>query len=275
MKKIIILLVFAIGYCGLSQTKTTKDSDFLISYQLDYKKFITSETNLSANTILIVTNQGSLFTFEAMMNLDKIQQEREITIDEALLNRPPFYFLIKSDSETTVHYEEIGSDTYNFKEKLNQDWELINQDTLISGYSCKKAMLNYAGRKWSAWYTPEIPIAVGPYKFHGLPGLIMNIKDSKDVFNFTVSEIKKGNFVTDSKIENYFVKDGARPFENIDINEFYKIRGKFFKMSLNEGLQYMNRDELAKPTYLITDLNGEKVRVNTQPKTRNFIELVE
>jgi len=224
---------------------------------------------------LIVTSQGSLFTFEAMMNLSKIQQEREITIADALANRPPFYFLIKSDSETTVHYEGIGSDTYNFKEKLNRVWELINQDTLISGYSCKKAILNYAGRKWSGWYAPEIPIAVGPYKFHGLPGLIMNIKDSEGVFNFTVSEIKKGNLVTDSRIENYFVKDGARPFETIDINEFYKIRGKFYKMNVNERLQYMNRDELAKPTYLITDLNGEKVRVNTQPKTRNFIELVE
>lgn len=275
MKKIIILLVFAIGYFGLSQTKTTKNFDLLISYQLDYKKFITSETNLSANTILIVTNQGSLFTFETMMNLDKIQQERELTIDEVLLNKSPFYFLIKSDSETTVHYETIGSDRYDFKEKLNQDWELINQDTLISGYSCKKSILNYAGRKWSAWYTPEIPIAFGPYKFHGLPGLIMNIKDSKGVFNFTVSEIKQGYFVTDSRIENYFVKDGARPFENIDIKEFYKIREKFYKMSVNERLQYMNRDEVAKPTYFVTGVNGEKVRVNTQPKTRNFIELVE
>jgi hypothetical protein len=49
----------------------------------------------STNAILIVTNQGSLFTFEAMMNFDKIQQERELTEADVLLNRSSFYFLIK------------------------------------------------------------------------------------------------------------------------------------------------------------------------------------
>jgi hypothetical protein len=51
----------------------------------------------STNAILIVTNQGSLFTFEAMMNFDKIQQERELTEADVLLNRSSFYFLIKTN----------------------------------------------------------------------------------------------------------------------------------------------------------------------------------
>jgi hypothetical protein len=44
-----------------------------MSYQLNYKNLrpkIPESTNAFA-----VTNQGSLFTFEAMMNFDKIQQE--------------------------------------------------------------------------------------------------------------------------------------------------------------------------------------------------------
>jgi hypothetical protein len=51
------------------------------------------------NAILIVTNQGSLFTFEAMMNFDKIQQEESsqrlmcFSIDHPL-------FLIKTNGES-------------------------------------------------------------------------------------------------------------------------------------------------------------------------------
>jgi hypothetical protein len=59
---------------------------------LNYKKFATETPSESTNAILIVTNQGSLFTFEAMMNFDKIQQERELTEADVLLNRSSFYF---------------------------------------------------------------------------------------------------------------------------------------------------------------------------------------
>jgi GLPGLI family protein len=73
--------------------------------------------------------------------------------------------------ESTEHYETIGSDAYKFKENLNHNWKLIKQDTIIGGYVCKKATVNYAGRTGVHVYL-DIPITVGPYKFHGLPGLV-------------------------------------------------------------------------------------------------------
>jgi GLPGLI family protein len=276
MKKIIILLVFTIVFCGFAQKKATINADLWVSYQLNYKKLLTSESTQSVNTTLIVTSQGSLFTFEAMMNFDKIQQERELTEADVLLNRSPYYFLIKGNGDSIEHYETIGSDSYKFKENLNHDWKLIDQDTIISGYACKKAIVKYAGRDWSAWYSPEIPITVGPYKFHGLPGLVMMLGDSDNVFSFVVKEVKKGDFPFDSKTENFFVKDGGKPFESIDMDEFYKIRKKFSEMTLNEQIKYSNRDEIAVPTLIVEGVNGEKVRLNNnKSKNKNFIERFE
>jgi GLPGLI family protein len=68
---------------------------------------------------------------------------------------------------------------------------------------------------WSAWYNPDIPITVGPYKFHGLPGLVMMLKDRKMFFSFIVNEVKKGDFPIDSKTENFFCK---RRIENLNIS---------------------------------------------------------
>jgi GLPGLI family protein len=183
--------------------------------------------------------------------------------------------LIKSNGDSTEHFETIGSDSYNFKEKLDHDWNLISQDTIISGYACKKATVHYAGREWSAWYNPEIPVTVGPYKFHGLPGLIMLLRDSENVFSFVVKEVKKGDFPFDSETENYFVKDGGKPFESIDMDEFYKIRKKFSEMNLSERFKYMNRDEIAVPTLIVEGVNGEKIRVDNKSKNKNFIERFE
>ena len=270
-----MLLVFAISNSGFSQKKIVENLDILVSYEMVYKKYLTSESTQNVNTILIVTSQSSLFTFEGMINFDKIQRERELTEADVLLNRLPFYFLIKSNGDSTEHFETVGSDSYQFKEKLNHDWKLINQDTIMSGYACKKAIVNYAGRDWSAWYNPEIPITVGPYKFHGLPGLVMMLKDRENVFSFIVNEVKKGDFPFDSKTENFFLKKKDSTFESIDIKDFYKIRKKFSEMSLSDKIRFMNRAEIAVPTLIVEGENGDKSRLNAKPKNKNFIERFE
>jgi hypothetical protein len=43
-------------------SKASNSSDLMVSYQLNYKKFATEEIPESTNAILLVTNQGSLFT---------------------------------------------------------------------------------------------------------------------------------------------------------------------------------------------------------------------
>lgn len=275
MKKIIFLLVLIISFNSFSQKKASKVPDFLVSYIMDYKISSTSESNQSVNTTLIINDQTSFFTFEGMMNFNKIQKERELAIDDILVNQVPFHFLIQSKEDIVEHFESIGSDSYTFKEKLNHNWKLISQDTIISGFTCKKASLNYGGRLWTAWYNPEIPITFGPYKFHGLPGLIMSIIDSENVFGFIVNEVKKGDFTYDSKVEDYFIKDGGKPFESINIDDFYKIRKKFSEMSLNEKFKYSNRDEVAAPTLVVVGENTDNPRLNDKPKKKNFIERFE
>lgn len=77
-------------------------------------------------------------------------------------------------------------DNFYYKEKLpNLNWAIIDSDTMtISGYLCKKATTTYGGRYWTAWYTEELPLACGPWKLNGLPGLILSAYDSDNYFEF-------------------------------------------------------------------------------------------
>lgn len=68
-------------------------------------------------------------------------------------------------------------------------------DTIILGYNCQMARISFAGRNYIAWFTPEIPISDGPYKFHGLPGLIVKISDTKDQHCFTLTAIHKLKYI--------------------------------------------------------------------------------
>lgn len=80
---------------------------------------------------------------------------------------------------------------FRVKEKMTMKWEMLaEKDTIILGYKCQKALTRYAGRTYFAWYTLNIPINEGPYKFHGLPGLIVKIYDQKKQHDFELISLK-------------------------------------------------------------------------------------
>lgn len=64
------------------------------------------------------------------------------------------------------------------------DWNISDESKEILGYQCFKATADYRGRRWTAWFAPEIPIQDGPWKLCGLPGLILEAGDNRDIYHF-------------------------------------------------------------------------------------------
>jgi GLPGLI family protein len=80
---------------------------------------------------------------------------------------------------------------YKLEQPMKMIWELDNQqDSVILGFNCQKAYTTYGGRNYTAWYAPQIPVSEGPYKFSGLPGLILKICDTKNEHCFTLTSLK-------------------------------------------------------------------------------------
>ena len=73
-------------------------------------------------------------------------------------------------------------------------WKLENEYRKINDLNCQKAIANYKGRIWEAWFAPY-PITDGPYKFDGLPGLIVKLHDIKKEHSFDLIQIKKINSI--------------------------------------------------------------------------------
>ncbi|MFV0392483.1 MAG: GLPGLI family protein [Paludibacteraceae bacterium] len=82
----------------------------------------------------------------------------------------------------------------NFKyseDKINFKWKLQQGSATICGYRCKKATTTFRGRNYTAWYAPDIPNSDGPWKFSGLPGLILKVSDDTDDYSFVCVAIEK------------------------------------------------------------------------------------
>ena len=69
-------------------------------------------------------------------------------------------------------------------------WRILHEKLKIGDFQTQKAETEIFGRKWTAWFTTEIPIQDGPYKFHGLPGLIVKIEDNTKSHCYILNGIK-------------------------------------------------------------------------------------
>ena len=72
-----------------------------------------------------------------------------------------------------------------------QQWKLTDERQTIHGYDCQKATCSWRGRDYTAWFTTEIPVSRGPWKFGGLPGLIVKIYDMKEEYNFELVKLEQ------------------------------------------------------------------------------------
>lgn len=100
------------------------------------------------------------------------------------------YFISKNIPEQKVYYyDRVGAKQIYYQEDRPIKWEITNDVEKQNGYQSQKAVANFGGRIWTAWFTKEINISDGPYKFSGLPGLIVKLEDDKGDYKFDL--IKK------------------------------------------------------------------------------------
>lgn len=120
------------------------------------------------------------------------------------------------DYRTTLH-SKIGSDDLAILYEAKMDWLISKETRTIKGLKAQKATCSLGGRLWTAWYTPEIPFQDGPYRFAGLPGLILEVTDSKGDHVFTFAGSHKH---TDLQLQE---KQKGTPVSEKKFNELWKI----------------------------------------------------
>ncbi|PJJ66748.1 GLPGLI family protein [Chryseobacterium geocarposphaerae] len=106
------------------------------------------------------------------------------------------YIIEKNYGQKNIKfYDKYKTANLLVLENEPQKWNIEKEFLKINNINCQKATTNYKGRVWEAWFSKEYPINDGPYKFTGLPGLIVSLKDSKGDHSFHLIQIKKNKTV--------------------------------------------------------------------------------
>jgi GLPGLI family protein len=103
------------------------------------------------------------------------------------------------DQKEQVYTEKILNLFYQISEPLTSiDWTIHEEKKQIQGYEVQKATAQVRGRHYTAWFCTALPYQAGPWKLHGLPGLILAAEDQQSEVVFELLGIEKTTLTTSS-----------------------------------------------------------------------------
>lgn len=87
---------------------------------------------------------------------------------------------LSTATRRVIHFIPFTNDrTLSYEEPIEpMAWEITQRQDTVAGYRCMEAEATFRGRRYRVWFTPEIPLNIGPWKFAGLPGLLLRAEDA-------------------------------------------------------------------------------------------------
>ena len=203
-----MICLFALWQLSL-QAKTVVDERNLEQALIEvlYKRIKVTDTlhiNTDFKTDYLTLRAGkntSAFYSANLKTHDSLEVRSSEYLKTYLLNKEMFKTISELEREAVFKNYPTGKVTNHTRHSLcnwiyeeeweKPIWEITDSTSNIKGYKCLLAMTNYRGRRWYAWFTPEIPISAGPWKLCGLPGLILEARDHRNHYLYSAQIIKQ------------------------------------------------------------------------------------
>ena len=203
-KLFIALMLLASAGAVLAQNHIVLEPAVLECRYLDLRMEDTLSRYMTADTMILhVGRQAAAFFSKDRVTADSVlctpngsikwinlgvQYNKEGRLQDWLSNDVQYYYW---------NYPEPGLMTVRsgfdggveYVEALSLPWAFRDSVKTVLGYECHLAETEFRGRRWSAWYTLEVPVSVGPWKLQGLPGLVCEAYDDKGHYGYQLVSV--------------------------------------------------------------------------------------
>lgn len=218
--KLSTFLFFLIPMMGFAQTNR-------FIYELKYKSdslqkdYETQEMVLDINPKEVKFYEYGFVKSDSLMKVPGHAHDQYTSQTGQTLKR-------KRGTNLNQNYLQIRMMPYYYLVETNDEmkWKIEKETKILANFKLQRATTNFGGRKWTAWFTTDIPISEGPYKFRGLPGLILFLEDTKQNFIYSFSRNKNlaKTFDTSNFLERHYslnaIKINEKTWERLNL-DFY------------------------------------------------------
>ncbi|MDN3586843.1 GLPGLI family protein [Pedobacter aquatilis] len=245
--KTIAIIIFLNSFHLFCKAQVIDSAFARIFYIMNHKcDTLNKDSVYKENMILLVGKNASIFS-----SYDKIKQAKNIkeqALEQAknrVDNNPIKY---KVTGLTKIYTDEIFQHqaerkrfikeflvrNYLYEEPLEEiDWNLTSETKNFRKIITQKATATYKGRQWIAWFAPDIPFSTGPWKLHGLPGLIIEAYDKNREIEFLFSGFE--SVISSKSQSDIFSYDKSaiitlpKKVITVSISEINKLKDSMYK----------------------------------------------
>lgn len=157
-------------------------------WQEDFQMAFNSQRSLYTSYTKKVQDSVNKAKFEAASNAGSNEIDMGLFVPSTAEN------IYTSENENTLYVNKFFNDNnYLIREDFEKiNWKIEKETKTLLGYTCQKAIGVCKGRTYTAWFTTDVPASFGPWKLHGLPGLILEAYDASQRIKFTCTKISLG-----------------------------------------------------------------------------------
>lgn len=253
---VLISLMYSNSFCQIRfdyPITEIEPAELIVTYSLEYTiDSLNPQYKNQADMYLFIGKSTSKFISKNLYRSDTIERKfkniddlQEHLLDQnAPFPRIPYQIFKNKPAEQMTIIEYIIGGTYKYQENLHLfNWQITGDADSIASYKVQKATCDFGGRSWEAWFTPEIPINDGPYKFNGLPGLILKVHDTRNHYTFEILSVEKPgyNLMIDRQEKNYIETTKQGFFKAKD-----NLRDDIVSRAKSAGLNNKTQQQAAK-----------------------------
>ena len=205
MKKIFVAIFLIIGFNIFAQNRFFYDYKFIPDS--------TDKANVITEMMLLdIDKKGSNYYSQQKFLADStsradVERQLKLSPNNISINRTDrpgqvSYKVTKQYPDfKTYLFTRVSSDSYKIEEDKKLEWKILPDKQKIGAYNAQKATTNFGGREWTAWFSTDLPFQDGPYKFYGLPGLIVKIEDKTGSHSMTLVGNKTIEIAADKELD--------------------------------------------------------------------------
>lgn len=200
--QLFIIFYSILSYAQLGKQDTLRGE---FTYQLKAKFDTRNDNRYEEPFLLQIADNRAFFASSVSLKGDSVMTNSGTTTHNpdgsitlgwkkgVVIPKTGLSFTIIQSNENTQYFKFAGMSLLTYKEPVIKNWKLVDETKVINTIHCKKAEVTLKGRNWIAWYSSEIPLPYGPYKFSGLPGLIIKVTDDKGDWDFELVKSVPGS----------------------------------------------------------------------------------
>ena len=242
MKKISFIIIYL---SWINTNSYSQEINGVATYSIQL-----AEDNQLFNAELRLTLGESLFSWKRR-NLSKWVKEKDNDFGVQIVYTDTLGYYVKTkigSNEVRVRQFCGENNPLFFDDIIKHEWLLSSEEKKkILGKVCSKATTRFRGRDYVVWYSTEIPVQLGPWKFHGLPGLIMQVQDVKKEVSISIislnlkSDFQKsrldkdqGKYVSRSELQNCLNSEWDKFYRKNQAN-IAKLQSEFPDLDISDN----------------------------------------